>query len=159
MAARTKPPTARSPQAKAPPQAAALTLKPSEPAQVDAYMQALQHPLAEVLQALRQIILSTDPSLGEEIKWNAPTFFYTGPLPAFDPKEFKRILIVSNVFQQDNIRLVFWGGARANDTTGFLTGAYADGRRLASFSSLAEVKSTKKVLQHVVRQLLQTLDK
>ena len=56
MAARTKPPAARSPNGKALSKAAALTLKPSEPAQVDAYMQALQHPLAEVLQALRQII-------------------------------------------------------------------------------------------------------
>jgi hypothetical protein len=138
---------------------AALNLKPSEPAEVDNYMQALEHPLANVLQALRQIILSTDSSLGEEIKWNAPTFFYTGAMPPSDPKEFKRILIVSNVFKQDSIRLVFWGGARANDTTGFLTGTYPDGRRLASFSSLDDVKAKKKALQQVVRQLLQTLDK
>ncbi len=138
---------------------AALNLKTSEPDQVDAYMQALQHPLAAVLAAVRQIILAADASIGEEIKWNAPTFFYTGPMPPSDPKEFKRILIVSNVFKQDAIRLVFWGGARANDTSGFLTGDYADGRRLASFDSLADVQAKQKALQQVVRRLLKTLDK
>ena len=62
---------------------AVLNLKPSEPDQVDAYMQALQHPLAEVLAALRQIILATDPSIGEEIKWNARA--HPEMLADFDP--------------------------------------------------------------------------
>ena len=37
-----------------------------------------------------------------------------------DPKEFRRYLVVSNVFKQDSIRLVFWGGDRADDPTGLL---------------------------------------
>ncbi len=135
------------------------TTKPSEPAQVEAYLQALQHPLAEVLAALRQVILKTDPTIGEEIKWNAPTFFYVGEMPPTDPKEFRRILIVSNVYKQDSIRLVFWGGDRATDPTGLLSGDYPDGRRLASFTSLADVKAKQKALQSVVRQMLATLEK
>ena len=90
---------------------------------------------------------------------NAPTFFYTGALAPFDPKVYKRVLVVSNVFKPDSIRLVFWGGARANDTSGFLEGNYADGRRLASFSSLADVRAKQQALQQVVRLLLKTLDK
>lgn len=35
---------------------------------VDAYMQKLDHPLKNVLEALRQMILSVDPELGEHIK-------------------------------------------------------------------------------------------
>jgi hypothetical protein len=54
----------------------ALT-KPSEPEKVDAYMQSLKHPLGKVVEALRKIILSTDREVGEEIKWNAPAFFYS----------------------------------------------------------------------------------
>ena len=50
--------------------------KPSEPVKVDAYMQRLKHPLADVVEALRRIILSTDREIGEEVKWNAPAFFY-----------------------------------------------------------------------------------
>jgi hypothetical protein len=135
------------------------TTKPSEPVQVDAYMQRLKHPLSDVLEALRQIILKTDPTIGEEIKWNAPTFFYTGDMRPFNPKEYKRYLVVSNIFRQDCIRLVFWGGARANDTSGFLEGDYADGRRLASFYGMSDVRSKKKALQNALRLQLKTLDK
>jgi hypothetical protein len=62
--------------------------KRSEPEKVDAYMHDLKHPLADVVQALRQIILKTDSEIGEEIKWNAPTFFYTGEMAPFNPKEY-----------------------------------------------------------------------
>ncbi len=55
-----------------------MTSKASEPAKVDAYMGELKHPLAKLVADLRQIILSTDKEIGEEIKWNAPTFFYSG---------------------------------------------------------------------------------
>jgi len=133
--------------------------KPSESDKVDAYMKSLKHPLSDVLEALRQIILKTDPSIGEEIKWNAPTFFYAGEMKPFNPKEYKRYLVVSNVFKPDCIRLVFWHGDRAKDTSGFLEGDYADGRRLASFSSLQDVKSKKKVLQSVLKLQLKHLDK
>ncbi|NJM39762.1 MAG: DUF1801 domain-containing protein [Anaerolineae bacterium] len=136
-----------------------VNTKPSEPDKVDAYMKTLKHPMKDVLEALRQVILKTDPSIGEEIKWNAPTFFYAGEMKPSDPKEFKRYLVVSNVFKQDCIRLVFWGGDRANDTSGFLEGDYADGRRLAMFYSLDDVKAKTKALQRVLKMQLKTLDK
>ena len=63
--------------------------KPSEPDKVDAYLKDLKHPLAGVAKALREIILKTDPEIGEEIKWNAPAFFYSGELPPVKPKEYK----------------------------------------------------------------------
>ena len=133
--------------------------KPSESDKVDAYMKSLKHPLSEVVEALRQIIFKTDPSIGEEIKWNAPTFFYTGPIRPFNPKEYKRYLVVFNLFKKDCIRLVFWGGSKVNDTSGFLEGDYADGRRIAMFYGMQDVKSNKKALQDSVRMLLKHLDK
>ena len=60
------------------PRKAELTTKASEPEKVDAYMGRLKHLLAKVVEDLRQIILSTDKEIGEEIKWNAPTFFTVG---------------------------------------------------------------------------------
>jgi len=136
----------------------ALT-KPSEPEKVDAYMAKLKHPLADVVVALRKIILSTDREIGEEIKWNAPTYFYSGEMQPSDPKEYKRYMVVFNLFQKDCIRLVFWKGARVNDKSGLLEGDYADGRKLALFHSVEEVKSKKAVLQAVIRKWLETLDK
>jgi hypothetical protein len=133
--------------------------KPSEPDKVNAYLKNLEHPLSDVVQALRQIILKTDSSIGEEVKWNAPTFFYTGEMKPFNPKEYKRYLVVFNLFKKDCIRLVFWGGAKANDTSGFLEGDYPDGRRLAMFYSLEDVKAKQKALQSVLKLQLEHLDK
>lgn len=136
---------------------AQLTTKPSEPAQVDAYLARLQHPLAEVVAALRQTILAADRTIGEEIKWNAPAFFYTGPLAPFNPKEFKRHLVVFNLFRKDCLRLVFWRGAEADDGSGFLEGEYPDGRRLASFTSLKDVRAKQAKLRQTLKRQLKLL--
>ena len=136
-----------------------LTTKRSEPEKVDAYMKVLKHPLADVVEALRRIILSTDKEIGEEIKWNAPTFFYAGEMAPSDPKKYKRYLIVFNLFKKDCIRLVFPSGAKVDDGSGLLEGDYADGRRLAMFSNMQEVKTKKAGLQQVIRKWLAVLHK
>ena len=115
--------------------------KPSEPDKVDAYMKKLKHPLAEVAEALRKIISSTDSEIGEEIKWNAPAFFYAGEMKPSDPKKYKRYIVVFNLDQKDCIRLVFPSGAKIKDSSGLLQGDYADGRRLAFFHLSRAVKS------------------
>jgi len=136
-----------------------LTTKRSEPEKVDAYMKALKHPLADVVEALRLIILSTDKEIGEEIKWNAPTFFYSGEMAPSAPTKYTRYLIVFNLFKKDCIRLVFPSGAKVDDGSGLLEGDYADGRRLAMFSSMKEVKTKKAALQRAIRMWLTLLDR
>jgi hypothetical protein len=136
-----------------------LSVKASDPDQVDSYMRKLKHPLAEVVEALRRVILSAHGEIGEEIKWNAPSFFYTGPMREFNPKEYKRHIIVFNLHRKDCIRLVFPSGARIGDTSGLLEGDYADGRRLAFFSNMADVQSKEHALQRVVRKWLTLLDR
>lgn len=135
-----------------------VTTKASNPDQVDGYMKSLNHPLRNVLEALRAAILSADKAVGEEIKWNAPTFFYMGPMKPFNPKEYKRYIIVSNVHRKDCIRLVFPSGARIGDDSGLLQGDYADGRRLASFSSLEDVERKRPALQGAIRKWLSGVD-
>ncbi len=44
----------------------------SNPGEVNAYMQKVDHPLVDVIEALRKVILDTDAEVGEHIKWNAP---------------------------------------------------------------------------------------
>ena len=135
------------------------SIKPSQPDEVDEYMKGLNHPLSEVVEALRQIILRADPDVGEEIKWNAPTFFYTGEMKPSNPKEYKRYLVVFNLFRKDRIRLVFWGGAKVNDASGLLEGDFADGRRLAMFHDMEDVKSKAKALRNVVKRQLRLMDR
>jgi len=136
-----------------------LSTKESEPEQVDAYMRAMKHPLKNVVEELRAIILNADSGIGEEVKWNAPTFFYTGTMAEFDPKQHKRHVVVFNLFKKDCVRLVFPSGASIGDTSGLLVGDYADGRRLALFSSIDEVHSKRLALERVIKKWLNALEK
>jgi hypothetical protein len=137
----------------------AKTSKKSDSAAVDAYMQELKHPLKHLAAALRSTILEADPRIGEEIKWNAPAFFFTGPMEPFDPKEYRRHLIVFNFYRKESIRLVFWHGDRANDKSGFLEGEYPDGRRLATLASVDELQSRKKALVAALKSQLEHIGK
>lgn len=137
---------------------AGKSTKPSDPEKVDEYIKKLKHPLTDVVKALRRVILSTDKEIGEEVKWNAPTFFYAGEMGPSDPKEYKRYLVVFNLHKKDCIRLVFPSGANVDDRSGLWEGDYADGRRLAMFSSIKDVQSKKKALQGVIKRWLGLLD-
>lgn len=44
------------------------------PADVEAFLAALDHPRGAEILALRQVILGADPAIAEGIKWNAPSF-------------------------------------------------------------------------------------
>ena len=134
-------------------------VKLSEPEKVDLYIKNCKHPLMQVIKTLRKIILETDPEIGEEIKWNAPSFFYSGDMEPSDPKKYKRYIIVFNLFQQDCIRLVFPSGAKVKDKSGLLEGDYPDGRRLAMFYDLQDVKSKEKNLQLIIKTWLKLLEK
>lgn len=41
---------------------------------VASFVAALEHPLKSEVVALRKLVLSLDPSISEEVKWNAPSF-------------------------------------------------------------------------------------
>ena len=41
---------------------------------VDAYMQALENPLKDLWEQIRESVLAVDPAMEEDIKWGAPTF-------------------------------------------------------------------------------------
>ena len=124
---------------------------------VSAYIQKLEGPTAAIVEALRQIILSTDPEIGEEIKWNAPSFYYTGEMKPFNPKEYKRYIIVMNL--HNRILLVLPSGAKVNDTSGLLEGDYTDGRRLIKITSMDDVKSKEAALRKVIKDWLMLVEK
>src|SRR6476619_7594793 len=97
----------------------AKTTKPSDQEQVTAHIQKLEPALRKIVETIRQIILSTDKEIGERIKWNNPSFYYTGEMKPFDPKEYKRELIVLNLYK-GRIMLVFPSGAKVDDSSGLL---------------------------------------
>lgn len=122
------------------------------------YFQQLEHPLKDVAEALRTVILAADPIIGEQIKWNSPSFYYTGDMKPFDPKEYKRDIVVFNLHKKDAVLLVFPTGAAINDPTGLLGGKFADTRKTAKFSRLEEVLSRAQDLQTVLKIWLQSVE-
>ncbi len=132
--------------------------KPSDKDQVTQHIQNLEPELGKVITYLRKLILSTDSSIGERIKWNNPSFYYTGEMKEFDPKEYKREMIVFNLFKA-RIMLVFPSGAKVKDSSGLLEGDYKDGRRTIVFKDLKDVKAKEKALQSIIKQWLALVDK
>ena len=136
----------------------ATTPKLSDTELVARHIQQLEPALGKTIEYIRQLILKTDKEIGEQIKWNNPSFYYTGEMKPFDPKEYKRDMIVLNL-HKGRIMLVFPSGAKVNDTTGFLEGDYKDGRRLVTFADLKDVKAKEKLLQTVIKKWLKLVDK
>lgn len=126
--------------------------------QVTAHIQKLDPAVREIVEALRRIILATDKQIGEQIKWNNPSFYYTGEMKPFDPKEYKRDIVVFNL-HKGRIMLVFPSGAKVKDTSGLLEGDYNDGRRIAILKDMEDVIAKKKALQHVIKEWLKLVDK
>lgn len=131
-----------------------LTLGISEPEKVDEFMRKLNHPMKDIVKYVRELILSIDKQIGEGIYWNAPTFFFTGKMKPFEPKEYKRYIGGFVFNRQDCIRMVFLQGASVIDKTGLLEGEFKDNRKLVVFTSLADAKSKVKALKDIVKQLV-----
>jgi hypothetical protein len=131
-------------------------MTPSE--QVTEHIRQLEPVLAASVEAIRQIILRTDASIGEQIKWNNPCFYYTGEMKPFTPKAYKREIAVFNLFK-GRLMLVFPSGATVNDTSGLLEGAYTDGRRLAVFKDMDDIQAKAADLQDVIIKWLQLVEK
>lgn len=124
---------------------------------VDEYLLRLDPPLRATVEVLRRIILGTDARIGEQIKWNSPSFYYRGELPAdADPKQYPRDIVVLNLHRGYPL-LVFPTGARIPDATGLLEGTYPDGRRLVTIADVAAAESKAEALQRVLRQWLSTV--
>ncbi|MBK8349557.1 MAG: DUF1801 domain-containing protein [Saprospiraceae bacterium] len=137
----------------------AIKIKLSNHDQVKEFYGLLNHPLKEVMMELHQIILETDPEIGEQIKWKSPAFYYTGTMAHFDPKEYKRDILVFNIHKKEVILLVFPTGARIIDDSGLLEGNFPDGRKIVQITSMADLIAKKEGLKSVIKKWLSTIEK
>jgi hypothetical protein len=124
---------------------------------VSAYIAKLDDNTRFIVEKLRQIILNTDSQIAEEIKWNAPSFYYTGEMQPFDPKEYKRHIIVMNLHKR--IMTVFPSGAKIDNAAGLLEGTYTDGRRLVTITSLDDVLKKEEALRNAIKDWIEKVDR
>lgn len=129
------------------------------PEAVTGYIKTLAEPQAGLVEAIRQVILSADPVIGEQIKWNAPAFFYNADMKAFDAKEYKRDIVVFNLRQKDHVLLIFPTGNTINNDTALLEGDYADGRRMVKIYNAADLETKKAALQQAITNRIKLVDK
>lgn len=130
------------------------SVQASKSEDVDQFLKQIDHPLAELMNETRQLVLKVDRSIGEEIYWNAPSFFYTGKMKPFKPKEYKRSIVVFNFYRKDALRLIFLRGANVDDPSSLLEGDYKDGRRLITLRSVEELKQKKAAIQKIIKAIL-----
>lgn len=136
----------------------AKAVKLTDSEEVTEHIKKLDPAFGKVIETIRQIILNIDKEIGERIKWNNPSFYYTGEIKPFDPKEYKREIVVFNLYK-GRIMLVFPSGEKVNDKSGLLEGDYKDGRRITIFRDMKDVKSKEKMLQAVIIKWLTLVEK
>jgi hypothetical protein len=149
---------ARKTQAKKPAKKAAAKKAPSKkpkssassthgPAEVDAYMKQLEHPLKAEVEAVRAIILGANRKVAERVKWNSPSFYYQQDIAAFHlrPRDYVHVVFV------------FPQGTLPEDRFGFLEGDYKD-RRMAKFRDMADVQKHKAGLVRLINHWVRAMD-
>lgn len=129
--------------------------KLSGPEQVAEFMNHLEHPLKEVIEEVRKIILSTDDKITEHIKWNAPSFCYGG-----------EDRITFNLHEKGFFRLIFHCGAKAKyrytnepliiDTSGLLEWKAVD-RAMMKFTDQDDVKAKEGKLREIITKWLEVI--
>ncbi len=117
---------------------------------------SLKQPRKSEVEALRKIILETEPELKEQLKWNAPSYSYN-----HDDR------ITFNLFNPDYTRLVFHAGAKTKedkkappvfeDETGLLEWN-SNIRATVIFSSLEQINESKQNLIKIIKKWLVLFD-
>ena len=121
---------------------------------VTALLDANEHPLRAEIDALRDIILATDKSIHEGVKWNAASFRTTEWFATLNgPKQVKEATIilhagakVKGIVLKDRIAdpdgLIKWLG---ND------------RGMITFAGVADIKKKQPALQAIARAWIQLI--
>jgi hypothetical protein len=109
---------------------------------VDEKLSALAHPKEAEVQAVRAVIKGVSDEIGEEWKWNAPSFSYDG-----------RYLVTFNLWEKERVHLVFHHPDVVKISSPLLKGDYPT-RRIAYFRDAREIEAQRAELERIIRELL-----
>ena len=112
---------------------------------VKTYMEQLKHPLKEEIEAVRKIISGSDKKISERIKWNAPSYYFNEDIVTFNPRATK------------HVHLVFHHPFITKIKSHLLEGDYKD-RRMIYFADMKAVKSNKKELERIMKEMVAHLE-
>jgi hypothetical protein len=115
---------------------------------VDEFLATLNHPHKAEILALRQIILAADPSIREEIKWNAPSFRTTESFATFHLRAKIGVQLILHLGAK--VRETAATGIDIADPAGLLTWLAKD-RASVTFISLDEVHAKQTAFTALIR--------
>lgn len=96
-----------------------MAFKKSKNETVNKYLRDLDTPMARLFHQIREIVLETDPSLDEDIKWKNCLTYIQG-----------KKNIIQTVLGKEKITLIFHDGMQIKDQYGLLEG---DGAKTKSY--------------------------
>lgn len=105
---------------------------------VDAWFEALDHPLKDAMLRARVIILASDRRINETIKWKSPTFMFEGNIASIEPRAKKHVSVL------------FHQGASLPGNHPHLEGGGATVRYMR-FADLDEVNTRRSDLEAAIR--------
>lgn len=116
---------------------------------VEIFLSSLDHPRKQEILALRKIILNSDPSIGEDIKWNVPSFF------------IKEFFATFHLRGKGSVQVIMHFGAKKRDDT-IQDGAITDpdsllvwlgkDRAAIKFDNMNEVIARQSAFENILRQ-------
>jgi hypothetical protein len=130
----------------------------NSPEEVTALISKLEPNMAVLVNKIREVVLAADTEIGEQIKWNSPSFFYTGAMQPFDLKEYKRDILVINLSRGYPL-LVFPTGAKITKATAILENQQKDGRCFVTLKTEKDLDTKTNELQKVLKEWLSLVEK
>ena len=121
----------------------------AQPADVAAFLAALDHPCKPEILALRQLILGADANICEAIKWNAPSFYTTEHFATFQLRAKTGVQLVLHLGAK--VRETATTGIEIADPAALLTWLAKD-RASVTFQDLAEINAKREAFTQLIRQ-------
>jgi uncharacterized protein YdhG (YjbR/CyaY superfamily) len=108
--------------------------------EVNIFMEVLEHPLKDEVQAVRKIIKTSSDVLCERIKWAAPSYYFD-----------KTDLVTFNLRSAKHVMLVFHNIAIVSVQSELLQGEHKD-RRMMYFNSIDDIGEKKTELVRIIKE-------
>jgi hypothetical protein len=132
-------------------------MQTSDSQKVTEYINSVHVQYQETIEFLRQLFLKSNSEIAEHIKWNSPSFFYSGSMKEFDAKEYKRDLAVINL-HRGKIVIVFPTGNKIHNA--ILNGKdYPDGRKIVEIVNLVDAQDKAEALTKGIVHWLEQIER
>lgn len=115
---------------------------------VEDFLETLNHPFKQEVVALRQMILAADTRIGEEIKWNAPSFYTTQHFATFQLRAKTGVQIILHLGTK--VRETATTGITIPDPESLLTWLAKD-RASVTFQNMDEIHAKRAAFAALIR--------